>query len=661
MLSSASARARFTAWNSAHRILVYDADSQSLNEGGNLLGLMRSSAKRGSKVKSAGSREAFMRSGENPKSSSIGSRSVLHIGNIATDGSIKYGVPPRIELIHRFFATTPVKNDNHDPRGEDPTFVSSGSEQYAYAGRSIRRACTTAPQFHAGPAAAYHKSLAMQFYKIELGEQRRLMGVMEHHSKESSVGGLAMTKDGGKGVGLTERSATYAGSGASTENEGLGGVNMSGSKSEASAAISAVVKAGMFPFSITAGVEKGAKNRYRNIWPFEHARVRLSKARPEDDDYMNASYVQPLGTTKRYIATQGPLPATFTDFWTLCWEQNVHVIVMLTREVESSLVKCGNYWNEGTYGPLKLKLATATKIPSSQKPKGKHRSSPPKGEQPSDAGVIRRVFELTHSGYPDAPPRVMTQLQYLEWPDLDVPKDPRGLLKLMREVDDVVEETRGSGERVWGEGPLSNSPRRRHLGSAYRTSPAEPSNRKGETGGFIAEDVEVDPVTGIAPHARSNPPVLLHCSAGVGRTGGFIAVDAILDAVRREMRMRKESNTGRSDSPGDASASASARGSGSRSPSDDPMEVDSRASASPSLRPREIAVAPAPAVAVTAAREGGGGEDVGLTMPVSVGGNEVHVPVAGFSSPIPRADGRRRWRRQWATGGEAEDGDEAFE
>ena len=34
------------------------------------------------------------------------------------------------------------------------------------------------------------------------------------------------------------------------------------------------------------------------------------------DDYVNASYVQPLCTRKRYIATQGPLPSTYVDFWT---------------------------------------------------------------------------------------------------------------------------------------------------------------------------------------------------------------------------------------------------------------------------------------------------------------------------------------------------------
>jgi hypothetical protein len=111
------------------------------------------------------------------------------------------------------------------------------------------------------------ENLAMQFYRIELAEQRRLTGIMHHHSKEDA------------GAGDAQPSSAP------------------------------------FPYSITAGVEKGAKNRYRNIWPFEHARVRLQRRVSNDDDYINASYVQPLGTDKRYIATQGPLPATFNDFW----------------------------------------------------------------------------------------------------------------------------------------------------------------------------------------------------------------------------------------------------------------------------------------------------------------------------------------------------------
>ena len=64
-----------------------------------------------------------------------------------------------------------------------------------------------------------------------------------------------------------------------------------------------------------------------------------------------STMVQMCLTTKCYITTQGPLPATFTDFWTsvsstliqvevtlivttylqTLLEQNVHVIVMLTH------------------------------------------------------------------------------------------------------------------------------------------------------------------------------------------------------------------------------------------------------------------------------------------------------------------------------------------
>jgi len=66
-----------------------------------------------------------------------------------------------------------------------------------------------------------------------------------------------------------------------------------------------------------AGFEKGGKNRYNNIWPFEHARVRL-QGRPEGAcDYVNASHIKASWSNKRYIASQGPLPATFEVSWPL--------------------------------------------------------------------------------------------------------------------------------------------------------------------------------------------------------------------------------------------------------------------------------------------------------------------------------------------------------
>ena len=60
-----------------------------------------------------------------------------------------------------------------------------------------------------------------------------------------------------------------------------------------------------------AGLEKGSKNRYNNIWPFEHSRVRLEGVQTGGCDYVNANHLQVSGSSKRYIATQGPIPATF--------------------------------------------------------------------------------------------------------------------------------------------------------------------------------------------------------------------------------------------------------------------------------------------------------------------------------------------------------------
>ena len=50
------------------------------------------------------------------------------------------------------------------------------------------------------------------------------------------------------------------------------------------------------------------------------------------------------GIVNRYIAAQGPLPATCTDFWQMVWEQQSTLVVMLTTKVERGRIKCHQYW-----------------------------------------------------------------------------------------------------------------------------------------------------------------------------------------------------------------------------------------------------------------------------------------------------------------------------
>lgn len=59
-----------------------------------------------------------------------------------------------------------------------------------------------------------------------------------------------------------------------------------------------------------SGIEQGDRNRYKDILPFEHSRVKLPTGDTRSD-YFNANHVKASRSNKRYLATQGPLPATF--------------------------------------------------------------------------------------------------------------------------------------------------------------------------------------------------------------------------------------------------------------------------------------------------------------------------------------------------------------
>jgi protein-tyrosine phosphatase len=197
---------------------------------------------------------------------------------------------------------------------------------------------------------------------------------------------------------------------------------------------------------------------------------------------------------------------------------------MLTREIEGAMVKCGSYWTDSTYGPLRLRLLSTSgaKEDLPTPCDADELFSPPreaKGHPPL-AQTVKRTFELTHTGYPSAKARKVIHLQYLEWPDMNVPDDPRGVLGLIKEVEQAVAAT-AEDDGEW----------------------QTPSDETVIPAKFIGSSViEIDERTGVVKHAlQDDSPVLLHCSAGVGRTGGFIAVDAVLDAVRREMGEKSES------------------------------------------------------------------------------------------------------------------------
>ncbi|XP_059731585.1 receptor-type tyrosine-protein phosphatase V isoform X4 [Bos taurus] len=197
------------------------------------------------------------------------------------------------------------------------------------------------------------------------------------------------------------------------------------------------------------------KNRYPHVLPYDHSRVRLAllDGKPHSD-YINASFIPGYTHPQEFIATQGPLKKTLADFWRLVWEQQVHVIVMLTVGMENGRVLCEHYWpadsSPVTHGPVTICLLA---------------------EQPQDEWTTRE-FQLHHAAQQQL--RRVKQLQFTTWPDHSVPEAPSSLLAF-------VELAREQARAAVGAGPL-----------------------------------------------------LVHCSAGVGRSGTFVALWRLLQQLEEE-------------------------------------------------------------------------------------------------------------------------------
>uniref|UniRef100_A0A3P9L9B5 protein-tyrosine-phosphatase n=1 Tax=Oryzias latipes TaxID=8090 RepID=A0A3P9L9B5_ORYLA len=175
----------------------------------------------------------------------------------------------------------------------------------------------------------------------------------------------------------------------------------------------------IYPTNVGEREENVKKNRYKDILPFDHSRVKLSfKTTNQDTDYINANFIKGMDGPKAYIATQGPLPNTVIDFWRMNWEYNVAVIVMACREFEMGRKKCERYFplpgeEAMSFGPFRISCEL---------------------EQARTDYFIRTLAVQYENET-----RRITQFHYMNWPDHDVPSSFDSILDmigLMREYQD---------------------------------------------------------------------------------------------------------------------------------------------------------------------------------------------------------------------------------
>ncbi|XP_043917020.1 receptor-type tyrosine-protein phosphatase delta [Protopterus annectens] len=163
------------------------------------------------------------------------------------------------------------------------------------------------------------------------------------------------------------------------------------------------------------------KNRYANVIAYDHSRVLLSAIEDGSciilgipgSDYINANYIDGYRKQNAYIATQGPLPETFGDFWRMIWEQRSATVVMMTKLEERSRIKCDQYWpsrGTETYGLIQVTLLDTVEL----------------------ATYCVRTFALYKNGSSEK--REVRHFQFTAWPDHGVPEHPTPFLAFLRRV-----------------------------------------------------------------------------------------------------------------------------------------------------------------------------------------------------------------------------------
>ncbi|EYC33091.1 hypothetical protein Y032_0002g594 [Ancylostoma ceylanicum] len=241
----------------------------------------------------------------------------------------------------------------------------------------------------------------------------------------------------------------------------------------------------------SAKKENACKNRYNDIRAFDATRVKLRVINEdENSDYINANFVKGWDDRKTFIAAQAPLDTTISDFWRMIWEQDARLIVMVANLFEKNRQQCTKYWPDDQatrYGDLLISPREASYFADyaircfDMEPTNERFNRMSPGAR-SDVGSVEstpgseyaNVPSVRHSnGHAETSfvgtgtSRRVVQYHFTNWNDYKAPECSTGLLRFLNRLRELPE--------------------------------------------------------------FNEYPVVIHCSAGVGRTGTFIAIDSMLD------------------------------------------------------------------------------------------------------------------------------------
>jgi len=229
-------------------------------------------------------------------------------------------------------------------------------------------------------------------------------------------------------------------------------------------------------------------NRYSNIEPYDRTRVVVGISGTAclgcgegKGRYFNGSWVRELHGQKLWIATQAPLRDTVHAFLSVLSQpvgsssdislpqgSRVRTVVQLTLNIEKGRIKAYPYFSDTVGESMTISpesgIDTRPFVVTLQ-------------EQTSleDANCVQSKLSVVSQGENPAGSFTFTHMLYTAWPDHGIPEeeDQASLLKFLRLVDQVNKDPHaGAGE--------------------------------------------------------SDPPIMVNCSAGVGRTGTFIALSSLL-------------------------------------------------------------------------------------------------------------------------------------